>query len=69
MIDFNLSDEDYFIIYRILNDNIRQNLSKSVIDILKERNININKEEINELLEESDDESENSEYSGSEEDF
>ena len=63
MIDFNLSDEDYFIIYRILNDNIKQNLSKSVIDILKERSININKEEINELLEESEDESDNSEYS------
>ena len=55
-IDFNLTDEDYYIIYNILNNNIKDNLSNSVFKILKDRNININKGEINELLNDSDDE-------------
>jgi hypothetical protein len=39
-----------------LNNNIKDNLSNSVFKILKDRNININKGEINELLNDSDDE-------------
>ena len=39
-----------------MNNNIKDNLSNSVFKILKDRNININKGEINELLNDSDDE-------------
>ena len=56
-IDFNLTDEDYYIIYNILNNNIKDNLNNSVLKILKERDVNINKKDINELLNDSDDES------------
>ena len=70
-IDFNLTDEDYYIIYNILNNNIKDNLNNSVLNLLKERNVNIGKGEIDELLNESDEEdsdteSYNEEYSDNE---
>lgn len=53
----NLNDEDLYIIYKIINSNIKENLSESIIRIMKEKNVkdteNIN---ISEIIYDSDEE-------------
>jgi len=54
---FNLNDEDLYIIYKIINTNIKENLSDSIIRILKDKNVNnIENINISELIYDSDEE-------------
>lgn len=53
----NLNDEDLYIIYKIINSNIKENLSDSIIRIMKEKNVrDTEKINISEIIYDSDEE-------------
>lgn len=54
----NLNDEDYFIIYKFITDQIKENFQNGVKSILNQKNIQVKDNKLSDLFEDSDDESE-----------
>jgi hypothetical protein len=52
-----LNDEDLYIIYKIINTNIKENLSESILKIMEEKNVkNIENINLNDIIYDSDEE-------------
>ena len=61
--DMDLSESDYFIIFKIIQSNIKDNFSNTLVSLLNERNINTKKLDINAIVYDSDeDEDSEDEY-------
>ena len=50
-----LNDEDYYILFKIIQSNIKENFSQSLDQVLKERNINTNNLDFQNIVYDSDD--------------
>lgn len=53
--DVDLNESDYFIIFKIIQSNIKDNFSKTLVDLLNERNINTKNIDIQSIVYDSDD--------------